>query len=500
MKELSRLSIIAVLILVFYFALISLWYAFSPFYLASLERHFANVSFLFLKGYPLYHSFDYPLRYSMLYGPAGYIVNAFIMLVFGVGVVQSKIGGSIAALLSLFFLYLVLGKSLGRQIALYCIGYVTLVYLWMRNWAIWNKIDSYILLLISVGLFFVSRLNGWVIKSIFLGLSLGVAANMRITSSLYFIPLLILLFLKNGLKGLMLSLLIAFIIFVTPFVIFDNISFSLYKDYLLLALSHGLSSKVFMAMISFTIIRLLIPALAGLYYFNIHYANYRRSLEFKWYLFGLIIALIAAIIFGSKDGAGAYHLLPFTLLIPYLFVLTREKELFVPEKEASQGAMILAIVFMLLLPGTVLQHGETLNYMTVMHNKSRGVVSDIKTVLKKYDGKSIQMGYGEDRNEAMTLYSPYVVFDQDIYFLDAVAMMDMKLSEINIPQSSVDYLDQCKFDVFLVPKHDKPFAEHTHYDWSRNLFDDNFREKFFEKYELAERTRYYDIWKCKENI
>jgi hypothetical protein len=83
--------------------------------------------------------------------------------------------------------------------------------------------------------------------------------------------------------------------------------------------------------------------------------------------------------------------------------------------------------------------------------------------------------------------------------VDSAALMDMQKSGLDIPFTTLEVLSSCRTKIWLIPKESPPFQQPSYYPPNNQLFSDEFKKKFFERYELREQTRYFDLWFCKDS-
>lgn len=121
---------------------------------------------------------------------------------------------------------------------------------------------------------------------------------------------------------------------------------------------------------------------------------------------------------------------------------------------------------------------------------------DIQHILASYPDTTIGMGYGS--NYEATYYRTALVFAGNRILVDAAALMDMQESGLGIPSQTIEALDSCQTQIWLIPKGDKPFEINNFYPPYNQLFSERFKNVFLKRYKLREQTKYFDIWVCKE--
>ena len=254
-------------LLVTYFIFLAVWYSFSYVFFDHVEPNIAIVSYIFQKGSLVYHNINAPELYSLQYGPMLYIINGFFINLFGPSIFSSKVSGVTAAVLGLLFLFLLLRNNLGNKFSLKYMGYIILCYLIFGNYTFWNRPDSYILFLVSLGLFSVVNGNR-LIATIVCGLALGIIVGLKIFAPLYLMPIFSLLYLRFGIRWLATSLLIAIPIAFSPFIIYKNISFQNYIFNLSIAVKHGIKNAACFKSIKFAFFYILVPNIIWLSFFH----------------------------------------------------------------------------------------------------------------------------------------------------------------------------------------------------------------------------------------
>jgi hypothetical protein len=125
-------------------------------------------------------------------------------------------------------------------------------------------------------------------------------------------------------------------------------------------------------------------------------------------------------------------------------------------------------------------------------------------VMRDHPNKTIEMGYGGWNSKyKLTYYRPLLVFAGNPLTLDAMALGDMQLVGIAIPPGTLEYLQECKTQIWLIPKGDRPFEMINVYSLmdrrlfpERMVFSDEFRQIFAERYRKQPASKYFDIWEC----
>jgi hypothetical protein len=115
------------------------------------------------------------------------------------------------------------------------------------------------------------------------------------------------------------------------------------------------------------------------------------------------------------------------------------------------------------------------------------------------------MGYGE-QEDSVTYFRPALVFANDHLTVDDQALNDMQLSHIELPKATIDEVASCDTEVWLIPKHEAPFALVNDYSMlaprsfpTRPLFPPQFRDAFVRTYQKETSTEFFDVWRCRRS-
>jgi hypothetical protein len=219
-------------------------------------------------------------------------------------------------------------------------------------------------------------------------------------------------------------------------------------------------------------------------------------------LLALALCLVAIVPVCSKCGSGPHHLLPFTPLLGYEYVLLFRASRQSPSRWSTPlrfAWSMLALVVTVRAAGGV---GEAIATWTHEADTTRATAADIRSILERYPFERIEMGYGATNQQATNL-RPALVFASDRLTVDEAALTDMQLAGMRLPQATIDALTSCATPIWLIPRDEPPFSLpnlyglfHPQIAPVRPLFDREFREAFLLTYKRHESTEYFDVWRC----
>lgn len=217
----------------------------------------------------------------------------------------------------------------------------------------------------------------------------------------------------------------------------------------------------------------------------------------RWFYGSFLLGLALVVIAASKPGAGNYHLLPFWPIVIYAIALH------IDTVEASlrtdllyrAGRFAFAIVIFL-IAGT--QQVVFVSTMSTM-DEAQGE-ADLERIVTENPGRSIAMGYAH-RDERLTWVRPVLVFRTGQYLIDAPAVQEYQMSGLAFPEATVDAMRRCAVDLWLFPREATPFGGPNAYPITgyAPLFPERFKQVFFDHYEHARDTRYFQVWSCRQH-
>jgi hypothetical protein len=493
--------------LIFNYIFLLILYSIHGNFFDHAEANIAVVSWLFEEGNPIYHDLGAAERYTIPYGPMLYVINDFFLKLIKPSIFSAKIGGILAALLSLSLIFVTLKKYIGSQIATFCLAYLSLNWISINAYFVaaffWNRSDSFLLMFVALGLLAVLRTNS-LLAIIVSSLALGISVNLKIHAILYFLPIYVLLYYRYGIYSALVSLLSSLALAIVPFVTLPQVSLNNYLLWLNEFSVQGISLNILRGNIIWSLY-ILAPLILLLFYFK--YINQTDFYAFihqqKPFVYSLIISLSTVIIIGSKQGAGMNHLIPFYPAFSYFFVLTlhstitakREKTLRTSNKYyyCASISLVLALVTITALRGAL--NESRLITLSTKYNSEP--INEIHKIIKSNPGITIGMGYGKPYD--LTFYRPLLVFSGNPYLIDAVSLMDAEFLGKDVPELTLKSLSSCETKLWLIPTGSLPFQLNNYFN-NRPVFSKKFQSKFLEHYQLRAQTKYYDLWLCDKKV
>lgn len=460
------------------------------------EVNMTSISWLIYHGHPLYTALDAPERYSLEHGPLIYLLTGGLMQLLGANYFTAKISGVLPLLGTIVLSWYWFSQVVNKKIAFWLIGLETwLLIKWYYLYL--NRPDTLMILCILVSIYVVTMKKNNVMTLIFVGISLGILLNLKVHGILYMIPILVLIQQNFGWKFLRSALCIIGFVGILPF-LHPSISLIHYVLWLGAAVSHGMSFKIVVGNLLVVLLFCLVPIYLSIYYqqnFLKVYRDHRRFLTVTFVSL-LLIALI-----GAKNGSGSHHLAPMLPIIMYInLILIKEIVKFNTDSSVkgqgfayrSRYILIFLIVFIITMGG-VNGTGKLINHIKEQ-KMPIGMVEEFNTIQNKYSTQTMMMGYGENKTyKRYNQLIPQLVFAGNPYFIDGCALMDMNYSGVGIPVGTIHELAEGSTQIWLIPVGDSPFSIPSWYNGTP-IFDEKFRQTFFQNYVHIERGRYFDVW------
>ena len=87
------------------------------------------------------------------------------------------------------------------------------------------------------------------------------------------------------------------------------------------------------------------------------------------------------------------------------------------------------------------------------------IQSEIRTIMKENQGRTIEMGFGKNlATYPRTLSRTLLVFAGHPYSIDSAPAMETNKWNIPLPEETLSMLRHCKTDLWLIPVGEQPFT------------------------------------------
>lgn len=465
-------------------------YLIYPGYLDHGEPSVALISWRLLDGFPAYPGFEEPGMVSNVYGPLTYVMHAVSFGLFGPSVMSGKAASLLAALLIPVFIFLsqrMKGFEAAFIGAILATGLVAL----HIPYSIWNRPDSFIALLVVLGVWVANESNPegpeWG-KSLVIAILGGLAVGFKLHAGIYFAPIVIFHCLNEnrGIKVFVAMSAVGMAVVLLPFA-FSAFSIS---SFILWIVRHV--DKDNPATTVIRVVRYGLIYLAPLVFFLAarRWPKKRAGLPEKAYFWVFMASLLAVTYPASKIGAGVHYFFPF-LAIFVDQILRHARRVRKYQNKVMAGIGVLAAVILIL--GVPVQKRF---YRALHWEKIASIQSEIRAIMAKNPDKTIEMGVGQNTaTYPRTFNKTLLVLDGHPYTIDAAPAMEMTMMKIPLNDDLLSLLRGCSTDLWLIPKGEKPFVMTGYYGVP--TVGQAFIDTFNASYAKVESLDHFDVWGCR---
>jgi hypothetical protein len=362
------------------------------------------------------------------------------------------------------------------------------------------RVDPLILVSIAAALWS-AGLARWWLAAVLSGLAFGFCVNVKLHGVLYCLPLVVLLWRRHGLGGVVTSGITALGALLLPFFAFGQISLGPYVEWIRGVSRHGLLPAAFLENLGWALLLCVPLAVVALHLkreapVELNAIVRRHAPLIVVTVLGMVLSALA----GSKVGSGPHHLMPFTPLLVYAVATltarigerTGRGLLQSPAVAATTLAYVVACL-------TTTAATTARDIVAVRSTPAARILEDIRRVEQEYPDATIEMGYGSRADYFLSWYRTRLVFDGHPYSVDPGSLMEYRRSGPAIGEPLLDRLRAGTTTIWLIPKGSRPFEMRSFYPapdggGRQDLFGDAFRRTFLDAYEPRGSSRYFDLW------
>ncbi len=461
-------------------AIASISYANSPTLLDHFEAHVACVSHRVWLGYPIYHDWNAPDRYSTIMGPNTYLWNALWQGPSPETIYDAKVPGILACWLAIVILGVVIWRKHSIYKAIIACGVLPLIGLMFHNFMYWNRSDPFLLLVLVVGAVGV-LISNIIAGAALFGAAVGLAFGAKFHSVIFFIPLLA-FFNKRILdwKPLTIGACTVAGAVVIPF-LFPQVSLGNYLK-MLGTVQEGPILSYNLGWISLILMLICLPAIGHSF----------AARERRWIrLLCWFVPVILLFILTAKYGLERHHIMP--LSVPLALIIVE----WIQHKRTVITWVILALLIVV-VGGIAIAKWYHNQSVINFELRFRNIQKEVESILQSTEGLNRAMGYSGLKGYGLSQWRVLLVFQgENTLYLDGPALMDHRKAGIPFPSSTINAIKRKDVDLWLIPKGGDPWSLRHVYrnDWE--IFPEEFNTVFQENYRRVDKTRYYTLWLAK---
>ncbi|MCU7497455.1 MAG: hypothetical protein HF314_09945 [Ignavibacteria bacterium] len=439
-------------------------------------------------------------RISLGFGPSAYLMSSFFLSILPDPITAGKLSGILPVFFSLMLMLIVLYRKYSLKAAFLSVIYVIIMYLPFGHLSFWNRPESSIILGCTLaGTALISGKR--IVTTLLMPLGIAIAVNGKFTSVFYILPLLAFIFCQNGWRNLIQVTLLSSVIIILPFLLHSSFPAREYFFWLLNCLNHKFIVAQFFRSLLYAFL-FVTPLLVIL-----KEAWVRKSIDDKKsaiiFFSVLTVSLFLIAIVAAKEGAGSHHLIPFAaitgFLIPVLMKKYRLRYSEIVQVKLNSGAILLwaAAIFYQCYTGP-----QSRFVYFLSDSQEQEIADDLMKLKNKYSSYSAAMGYTDSKPENYnnTFFRPLLMDKGSKYFIDAPALMDMAEAGMSLPCETVNVIRQQKYGIFILPRSGSPFSMTSFYASRYKLFNEEFREAFFDNYLKTDSSRYFTVYTAKSKL
>ncbi|WP_413561320.1 hypothetical protein [Bdellovibrio sp. HCB209] len=457
-------------------------YLFTPLFFDHAEVNIVAVASYWLQGHPIYTSLDSVSRYSLLYGPWPYLVNAVFLKMGEAIYFLGKLPGILNLLVLLIGFYFSLG-NIPRLSRILGLGALSAVLLGYYNISYWNRPDSYLVTytFLALALVILNNRIGDLATYLGVGLLAGLAANCKLHGVLYFLPVVV-YFLEDSKKKInwlyfISAAILSLLGLVLPFAL-NNVGGAHYLQWLQMASKHGVDMLAFVKNITFIGCFILLLAVLG----------FQR--KYKWTFISLIGAGIIVGLAASKPGSGSHHFMPFLPMILFFAIQTYWA---MSSTDKTRLSYVWA-AFLLTMSLNAFNRQKRVLELFKQTPMRYAELHDFEGILANVAGP-LEMGLADIKSYESTFFKLSAIANSRGFLFDGTGLMDMHASAMDIPSTTLEHIKSCMTPYFVFPKGGEPWSIISYYD-DKPLFSQSFIEVFNSTYHKERETEYYALYSC----
>ncbi|MDA0998636.1 MAG: hypothetical protein O2944_10570 [Proteobacteria bacterium] len=467
-------------------------YILYPGYVDTGEPNIVALGYRLLAGHSVYLQLDDTTRITNVYGPYLYIFHAAAFALFGPGVAIGK-APAILALTGMLTTLALSQRRHGMDGVALALGVVGAIVVLNLPTTVWDRPEAFLMCLTATALWLTNLdLSGracW-FRAAGIGALVGVAIGFKVFAAMYFLPLGLVMLVRDGVGKALLAAVIGIAVAAAPFAL---PAFDLEK---LLALINVLKGKPNSFELLLRVLRFFLYIAAP--------AAILLAIGWRWvarddrrylgiFLTGAGLALAVVLYPAQKLGAGTYYMVPFAPLFADLAVrgYAAVKAGHSPARSAALALFLVLVLTALAVPNER-RFLRNLDWPT-----AATVAAEIAAIERDNPGKTIEIGIG-DNNESYrrTFQRTRLVFHAHPYTLDTSIVIDTTAWGIELAPGLLERMRRCATDIWLIPMGEKPFDWIGYY--GKDTYGQAFRDAFHDGFEKIESRAQFDVYACRK--
>jgi hypothetical protein len=495
--RLARILLVSCAALAFVYVATALHHVFTTDFRDHVEVSVIDTARLLGTGAPLYHELDTASRYALLYGPNCFLALWAAMRLLPDPVLAPKLCAALFALAALALVFATMRRSIVcRQARWLGLAYFCAMCLLVGYRLVWVRSDSQLLFWVALGLWASLHRSTW-LAFLLVGACAGAAFDAKLHGILYFLPIVAVLLPRGRVRHWAALAGLGVLVAAAPFLLIPSVSASNYLLWLKMASRHGFGLLLPLS-VAMTLGFMLMPlALAAVGHVADMAPERRRELfrATRVQLILAVLAVAAIFVVSSKNGAGEWHLIPLLPTGAWLLAALLDRDSLwesrLPFRGLAGSAWAAVLILALANAGFVLCDVGAV-YLRTEPAALDLSMADARALAAKFPGQNVAVGYGENKDFPAS-FARLALPVQEKLMLDAAALMDMRLSRVGLPPSTVTALSDGAVQVWLIPKNSVPFAMVDLFR-HESLFSPAFQHVFHQHYRKVAEGQVFAAW------
>lgn len=459
-------------------------YSIHTYMLDQDEADILSIAVASWHGQPMYHgTHSQHFTYSMIYGPLTFLVYRFGLLI-GNGrfwVLRAMlVAANVLLCFVLFSMFRRSGLRRGSAFALLSLPISQLLVVIKCQFSL--RSDVWIVLAMALAARSV-LIESDMLAAVLTGLFAGLAIGFKATVGLAFLLLILMVYRRSGRKFAAVTAAVGTLTALAPFLL-PNISLRNYWSWLTVAKHEGVSASMLSTLLAyavFMVLPIVVLRICGIAPWPGR-SGWRALPEIGL----LTFCLLAVTLVAAKPGAGVWH---FWQLMPVVAVYVA---LAVAGSTATEAKLACALAVIALGSTAVALRyvPRDIYILKAPSVEEREVLrlghEEIAAYLQRYRGRSVQMGFGDQRYEPVETLRYIPVMHGQPYTVDS----RFEIFFQPFPPGVLQKMDACTNDVWLIPHSEQPFV-------LPYILPPVLHETFIRDYAIEEHGRVLDAWVCK---
>ena len=118
---------------------------------------------------------------------------------------------------------------------------------------------------------------------------------------------------------------------------------------------------------------------------------------------------------------------------------------------------------------------------------------EIYRIIQNYKTHTISMGFGSSHKGYLLSYlRPLLSYHKKNFIIDPPHLVET-IDNFKISDTTLASIKSCQIEYIILPKNENAYGIKP---WTIEIFDKQFIDSFYSKFERVDTFNYFEIWKC----